>query len=894
VNFLLDSGGSIKGRLVDPDGRPLSNAHYSGKLAQYASWDVAQGDTFDVVGYSPDQPRRLLFYHPERRLAGVQILQGQPPADLVVKLQLAGKAEGRLVDANGEPLAGMALVPWSPPISSPGAARPASGIQPDSIPLPPNVAHSRNGQHATDQDGRFAIDGLVPGVEYAIRAFSRAGMTPERFRAPVVSGRLEKLITVEPGQTIDLGDVRIDATDETAKFAARPAAAKLQPRMADVATRGDEKSTAAPSRDAAHQFKGRITGPDGKLGPGVDVALIGYPRRPSRGGDDNGRSEVLAETKTDASGNYELKATGLSSQAYYMATLVASTEGAGIAWQQIDLDAATTEASFQLAAEEPIRARLVDIEGQPAAGVEVTFLSVMPKMTDDKYNSEGVGFMYFSKQPAVWPRPVTTDATGRFTIRNVAAAHGVALKTSGTDRFAPQDLALNTGMPEQRGERDATYRSLVKNGKPGEELVLSLAPAQIFEGVVRYADSGKPAPNARLSIWASQQEFGSMLSVAGKADEQGRYRVHPNPGIRFGITAYPPDGTAYLTRRLPPINWQGGETRKQVDIELPPGILVRGTIVETQSGAPIANASVQYIPEADNNPNAKDDILTGWQGIQLSNADGEFEIAALPGPGRLLVHATDDFVLVETSSGELRRGRAGGERNYAHAVERINPQADAEPIAITIKLQRGDRVSGRIVDEDGQLADHVLMISRTKAHASSIFWRGQVGYGIEEVRGGQFELRGLAAGKDNEVYFLDAERRLGAKVTIRADGDSPTVVLKPCGSATAIYVDRDGKPIANAQPMIEFVAAPGAGRYEMLLNRAALTADADFMANVDRTNYSRGPKTDAEGRITFPALIPGATYRVVETNGQAMSAKTFSVKENETVHLGTLKLDSGR
>jgi hypothetical protein len=80
----------------------------------------------------------------------------------------------------------------------------------------------------------------------------------------------------------------------------------------------------------------------------------------------------------------------------------------------------------------------------------------------------------------------------------------------------------------------------------------------------------------------------------------------------------------------------------------------------------------------------------------------------------------------------------------------------------------------------------------------------------------------------------------------------------------------------------------------MLLNRAALTADADFMANVDRTNYSNGPKTDADGRITFPALIPGATYRVVETNGQAMSAKTFSVKSNETVHLGTLKLDSGR
>ena len=59
--------------------------------------------------------------------------------------------------------------------------------------------------------------------------------------------------------------------------------------------------------------------------------------------------------------------------------------------------------------------------------------------------------------------------------------------------------------------------------------MLALAPAQIFEGVVRYEDTGEPAPHARLTIWASQQKFGSMHSVPGKADAQGRYRISPTP-----------------------------------------------------------------------------------------------------------------------------------------------------------------------------------------------------------------------------------------------------------------------------------------------------------------------------------------------------------------------------
>ena len=37
--------------------------------------------------------------------------------------------------------------------------------------------------------------------------------------------------------------------------------------------------------------------------------------------------------------------------------------------------------------------------------------------------------------------------------------------------------------------------------------------------------------------------------------------------------------------------------------------------------------------------------------------------------------------------------------------------------------------------------------------------------------------------------------------------------------------------------------------------------DAAAICGIDPINYADGPVSDAEGRITFPALIPGAPYR---------------------------------
>jgi hypothetical protein len=117
--------------------------------------------------------------------------------------------------------------------------------------------------------------------------------------------------------------------------------------------------------------------------------------------------------------------------------------------------------------------------------------------------------------------------------------------------------------------------------------------------------------------------------------------------------------------------------------------------------------------------------------------------------------------------------------------------------------------------------------------------------------------------------------------------------LKPCSTARARLVDSAGKPV-TAYPWrrIAMVVTPAARRSGSD-QPGNLIADAGALSAIDPINYGNGPVSDAEGRITFPALIPGATYRIVNgpRGGPALSRRKFTVKPGETVDLGDFVIE---
>ncbi len=146
------------------------------------------------------------------------------------------------------------------------------------------------------------------------------------------------------------------------------------------------------------------------------------------------------------------------------------------------------------------------------------------------------------------------------------------------------------------------------------------------------------------------------------------------------------------------------------------------------------------------------------------------------------------------------------------------------------------------------------------------------------------------------VYFLEPKRRLGATVMLKSSDDGCTVVLHPCVAATVRYVAPDGSPKQDAYPGLHVVMKPGGFKFNSIAQRMGeMAADADFVANLDRVNYSKGYGTDADGRVTLPALIPGATYRLLAARkGPLRMERDFVAPATGTIDLGEFKYDDER
>ena len=169
-----------------------------------------------------------------------------------------------------------------------------------------------------------------------------------------------------------------------------------------------------------------------------------------------------------------------------------------------------------------------------------------------------------------------------------------------------------------------------------------------------------------------------------------------------------------------------------------------------------------------------------------------------------------------------------------------------------------------------------------------------------QLRDGRFVLHGLDPNAAVEViaYFLDPERKLGAvaRFSGRSGANGPvTVRLEPCGKARARLVTADGKPLDryDARALASMVVTPGPLSHGRQVKDGPLFAEEAGVMPLDPANYPNDFQSDAQGRVTLPALIPGATYRIQDFTpafggGEPAIRKEFIVKPGETLDLGDI------
>ena len=171
-------------------------------------------------------------------------------------------------------------------------------------------------------------------------------------------------------------------------------------------------------------------------------------------------------------------------------------------------------------------------------------------------------------------------------------------------------------------------------------------PTKPIEGVVRDRATGRPLPGAVIlpvSVYerdGNQEGWGSLGGDSATADAQGRFRLSGAPKSRdLGVHVFPPEGQPYL-ERMERVGDTPGLAPIVHDVSLTRGILIRGRLVDGESGRPVRGVVQYFLLQI----NPRYDELR--YSLSLSRAptgdDGSFSIVALDGPGLLAGSAYSD------------------------------------------------------------------------------------------------------------------------------------------------------------------------------------------------------------------------------------------------------------
>ena len=154
----------------------------------------------------------------------------------------------------------------------------------------------------------------------------------------------------------------------------------------------DRDEAAARPADKARSQKMTVTGtvldPAGKPVSGAAVAVFGFPRQGRWGGDYAGAHPVLGQTTAARAGRFRMTVPRTSSEAFYTVDVISGAPGFGMGWRPLNPDAESPEVEIRLRPEQAVHGRLVDLRGQPAAGIAV---SVEQFATQTDGERDGVG-----------------------------------------------------------------------------------------------------------------------------------------------------------------------------------------------------------------------------------------------------------------------------------------------------------------------------------------------------------------------------------------------------------------------------------------------------------------------------------------------------------------------
>jgi beta-lactamase regulating signal transducer with metallopeptidase domain/uncharacterized GH25 family protein len=202
VNLPLFASQPLKIRVVDAEGNLVPGCSVQG-ANERSIWQRMPAATFAIEDLRPGEPRKVFAFHRLLNLAGGVIARHGDAEPIEIKLVPAGSITGRLLDNDGEPITSATVNPNYDKVQSDDetaiwADHPKLNSNPTQIPV--------------DENGRFRLDGLIPGWSYSAYATGSRKINGQSFSNYVI-GTVFSGVRIEPGETKDIGDVRLSEND---------------------------------------------------------------------------------------------------------------------------------------------------------------------------------------------------------------------------------------------------------------------------------------------------------------------------------------------------------------------------------------------------------------------------------------------------------------------------------------------------------------------------------------------------------------------------------------------------------------------------------------------------------------------------------------------------------
>ena len=143
-------------------------------------------NTANAYALQRGKSRKLMLIHPKRKLGCAVTVKASGKQPATAKLLPLGAVTGKLVEADGQPVAGVSVT-----IRFPDG--PGSGLY--------REIHLADAAPTTGKDGSFRLEGIIPGVKFYL-SLTKGQMY---FVGEPKIGTKQ----VEPGKTLELGSLPV-------------------------------------------------------------------------------------------------------------------------------------------------------------------------------------------------------------------------------------------------------------------------------------------------------------------------------------------------------------------------------------------------------------------------------------------------------------------------------------------------------------------------------------------------------------------------------------------------------------------------------------------------------------------------------------------------------------